>query len=1387
MLFELRRDVPKVSPEWIDVRDLFLSGRSRQAWKLATSRRGKTSMVSPNDFLLNIEIARACCTTRRYFGLSRLAHRRFPDDPFVQLYHSRTLLSRDLFMSAVDFLQEKRATLGKRFPVLWSSQLANVYGSAGFETSCRDWIAKTRNESDVPLVTYHISCAYEGIREWKLATEYSRQCVAQTPHWVRARVLLVHCLLTRGKIAEAQEVLADGQAMAYEDAMLDFSAAMLAFSLGEFDRARQLFETIVVHWPDADFVPWVRRSLCILLVELEEYDKAHDLIAGQEKELSFPEIKRPESPVSHKFIPLPILAQNKNQCVPTSVSMAIYPQGKKLDPDRLFHEMHGRNGTDLWRMRHWVEENGFRLVPIRLEKEAVIEMLDQGIPLIGTLEGPFNSHVDVLCGYHEQLQVFYVRDPMHWAPTAWPYDIALQRYEMHDSVFAVIDLSNEAASQSARRLKSVAGEALLDLTQAIAEGDLEAATAAAALVPDDTHSAFLRDCISLHVVLSPNRFKERMQHYAESDKSNFITRFRALLALGAYDAQDVLKQLLEQHEEKLGTVGTRYLRLLECMQEGDWQQAKTIIDRFLLFGSGVSTFWDLRSDVFAELGDQQESERSLDLAIELEPYRTSFREKSLIRAANRLTFDDYLKELDSLIAADPDERRLLWNRLQALREGPDGKLFEAAAKEYLKWFPRDPRGYDELIAWYDAQHREDLSKEFLEQGRQLLEDHVQDPEQQPSTDDVLENGELPKDKEELFQLIWNNDASLRSQAFEALQHQEDAGSLQWYDRARLTANRIVYWEKVTELNEEDSRRLFPVPTPGPSHWFANAVTGVLSQCDLTLATARAAYRWTEEAVDQYQNYPELWFNRVLLMEQARQNQAALAELQEFLDKYPAYSTALYRMGVVKHQQGDLRSAESYFKQALSVNGGLYGAMFELRAVYDTQGMIGKQLEMTRRLRKKMPYEFAFHRDEVLAVEKQKNRNEAAKVLRKYTDDFPEKRLALLRGELAFQAGLLKEAEGILRTHNVSDQDSDDLFEQHLQLGLSIATEQANSTLIGQLCDSGLTRWPDSTRLKEIKAEYLVQFDAEASEELLRDVLLTGDPSVQTAHQYLQAVKKQPNVAAQMMVDQSEELRRLTVARLFAEVMCHHSYAKYGERYLRWALDKFPESDDLRWHLVGFYFDRGQVREATKLAREVFDRNPNHPEAARLLGSCLMEANPKKALPYLEQACEQDRSFDNLFELARCHHNAKNHQKAKSLYWEILESNPYAASTWTNLSLLNPSFEKLWPFVDPMLKNGCGESEQYFLVAVVKAALATKQHPAKEWFPLALRRLEALKSSRVFGNELVELKRAALVWKSLRPQDVPRDIASPKGMLELLIAKCYWPRSRWVPVDTVPLA
>jgi len=408
----------------------------------------------------------------------------------------------------------------------------------------------------------------------------------------------------------------------------------------------------------------------------------------------------------------------------------------------------------------------------------------------------------------------------------------------------------------------------------------------------------------------------------------------------------------------------------------------------------------MKSDIFAELGNHAASTESLDRAIELEPLRVSTREKALNRASKKLVYSEYLSEFDALLAEDPDDKRLLFGRATAIQDGPDGLAYELAAREAIHWFPREPGTYHQLGGWYEAQERADLTEQLLSEAKQMLPEVFDKEDTDDSattqTDTALtETESLPSEKDELLDLIWSGSDKRRPAALSCLLQMEAGGHLSWYQRSRLLSCRLLFPDLPSDRSV-DAISILPDHAPGAAHWFVGAVCNQITSFEPPINVATSVADWLERLVPNFKQYPELWFERVLLLEHASQMEKALADLESLIQEYPANSSALYRMGIVKYRQEDFQTAQGFFERALEVNPGLFGAMDMLNALHQTLGDPHAALERTLQLRKKMPFSIAYLREESLAVQKLESTEAAEKLLANGVQGFPESQICLLR-------------------------------------------------------------------------------------------------------------------------------------------------------------------------------------------------------------------------------------------------------------------------------------------------------------------------------------------------------------------------------------------------------
>ena len=1374
-----------VSPDWGPACQLLLEGKSHDAWKLATgNRRAGRAPETPDDWLTAIEISRANGRAREYFALAKLALRAHPEQPLLQVYWGRALLSRGLLADALDYLENHAGAAREQLPALWGAEVASTYGSAGLRDSCLRALEQAGDPGEDPNLLYIHSCGFTGLREWDQSIELAQRALAVAPRWQRLRAYLCHCLLARGRVDDAAALITEGNTLGLEDALFDITQSMLVFSLGQFDAARIAYSAFLDLWPRNDYTHMVHLTLFLLLLirgDLQEARAMRDRVGDTE----LPEIVDEQG--DHHFIPLTLIAQSHNQCVPTTVAMALRAQGHAGEPEQMFDEMGGREGTAMWRMRDWVQQRGLRTIAIDLDLGAIKALLRAGVPLIGTLHGPFNSHVDVLCGFDERLDVFYVRDPNHWTPGAIPQELVLKRYEAEGSLIAIIDPANTAAVAIAEGARSASGEALLDLAAAIGAGDRTAAERAFAQVPPDTPAAAQANQASIKVVVTPRQFAASCEAVLGDPELPPVTRFQALMSLRGEEHRDEIDKFIDQHQDILGSGGTRFLKLQKQMQDSRWHEALATVDRLLRRSISTGNLWVAKAEILAELGDAGGSDQALARAIELMPKAVWLRERALQQNASQLTWDRYLAEFDRLIAEDPAEKSLLWGRMLALQSGPDGAAFEAAAGEYLHWFPRDPAGYLVLAQWYAIQGNDAFADQTIRAGRALV-----DPEELPwETSDELKtsdqetgdssgpDGELPTEREELFGILGApGDPRWRSARRQLEQLQAD-GYLKWDEVAKLCSARLIFGEDGKEsISAAEVPGVFPVPLPGPPHWFAGLVADVATSSPLRPGTAAALGTWMDEVVAGIESWQSVWFQRILLLEIAEQKEKARQAWAQFIQRYPEASEAHYRLGRIQHQQSDFPAAIALYKRALETNPGLPGAMDNLLECASIVGDEALEDECLQRLQKKFPHNFAFLKQRLLRAN-HKNPASAEQMLTRHAPNLTENKLAILKALLALGSGNARAAEVAIAPLGNGAGMADSDFEEFLKVKLQLASLAQNIPAIRKLYEDGLQRWPDSVPLKERLAHTIADSDPKRARELLDEVFATPDgASPQTAFEFLSLARGNAlDEATKAIEAQADERQRELAAECFTQAMSHPDFAASHGALLEWCRRQFPDHTGFTAKLVLHENTNNRSDRAIQLAHELIAREPNNPHWAYLLGRVQIDRSPKEALANLEAAYQRDRAGRILYDLARCHQILGNTRQSIEFHWKNLAQNPLASASLTALHLQGAAGEDLWRFIGPMLQAEAGIDDEYFHVATVMIAKDLDRVLPEAWVVGAVERYRILQNYPGFGDECPRMDAALAAWNLARPAD----LAAPQpGFFKTLRIKFKWPGLNWIP-------
>ncbi|MBA4386745.1 MAG: hypothetical protein C0404_02120 [Verrucomicrobia bacterium] len=1391
MHFEVRVDPPHTSEAYARCRELYLAGRTLEAAAESLRLRKARAERTPEDFMLCSDIARSCGDYHQYQAISKVAFLKYPDNWLIGAQYARAQAGRYRLVKANRLLEELRTRVpGKAMPFLDGFLAANN-AMSGFRETAEKYEKLTLEKTDGsdPLVWYELAYMASTVTNWEKAVEYGYRTLEIAPRWQRARTNLVSSLLARGRSDEACRLIDEGLALNLEDESLDFTAGMFELARGRFDEAVRHLERHGSLWKEANTRRYVTATLAITLWEMGRYDEARKRAAdcGAEMRKNFQDA----TPTgAHKLIPLNLVCQRTRECVPTSAAMVSAAQGVVLNLDEILKEMECRDGTPVWKMCDVMQAKGFRTVCVNAGPEIIRTFLDRGIPLIGTLEGFFSSHVEVICGYARDLSLFYIRDPSMWYPYAIHEEDLKNRYSLHaNSVVAMIAPEKNGDGFVRDEWISADGTNLRVLAKACSKGDLKTAEAAYAAIPDTSKAAFLRNVTGVRITITPARFTQAMTRLAFDASADVFVRGKALLCLRTPESVRELARLAA--DNNWGYFMCRYADILGCLQDCRWADACSALESLLEKQPGMEMLWSYHADVKAEMGDLAEAQESLRKALEISPFSVSLKEKGIRLHMDQQPYAGQLGELQEVMKSNHDAHYLKYLLATVLANGSDGLEYEKAQKACLAFFPRDPCLYHDLANWYLYQSREDLAGSVLERGRALMgEEEVSLYEFETKAMKRATPPPVPTHdaKEQLFldaeRLLaeCHYDCAVDSLAPVAqLVQMDGARKLAWYDSARLLAMRLAahLYRPGREPDVAKIAEILPSKMTGP---VTVAVTTVLHRFDYSMMNRAAAvilYDWATRITADSKKTKNLKFYTALLLERSGRVQDAIAEYESMKKEYPGDPGVLYRVGESHWQQGKIVEAIEAYENSLKVAPGLSGAMARLINLYDQVGQSGKAAEWEKSLCRLFPYHYDNFAQCIYRIEREQGAMKAVEAAGSAAGGLHRRgSLDALKAYLLARAGKHDESAAALAGGEAEK------VNEYLAVYARFisAIEKKESARIEELSKYGMEKWPGAVWFLQEYACIVAKKNEAEARKLLRNAILQGNINEDLADLY---VRTAPACAEEAMeiIPKVPQQHRDHVVAMFARAFMAAERHNDNIKFLLWCNVNVKHLTYLRERLIGLLDVSNRCTEARKIAEELYEEDKDDPARLGLMGRCVQNTDPREALKYLEREYKMTRSVECLRLQARSYQLLGDGPRAKELYWQAVREDPNSTISLCNLFLLGEPARQLINPVCQAIERAAGVEDQYFHASAVKVAMQTGARLPPGWIHGARARYRAMLAQGSFRDEKSVLRLAIAAW--LQTWGENEEAKKYGWWFERFRSRFIWPRTAWIPPKPGP--
>ena len=1407
-------------------------GSTKEAFELADKLMNGGKDFSDLDWIYYADVSRMCGLFRRsdagaVFGLKHNSHSKM-----LRLITGWDLAASGKFFKAKEIIDSLKGDVPPKHIALLSAIESLNFAMVDWSTSADKAHQQALEEADDDALTWYVLSRASSRRTlWDRAITEGYKAIEHAPQWPRARSALIDSLLSQGRIDETHTIISESKNYPLRDIRMDFIIAMQQEATGQTDAQIETFQQMIEAWPvRAPLSKYAVRQMALTLMTKGRTDEAREVL-DRFKVKEFLKQDTTAGQGKHKFISIPLVSQTYNHCVPTVAAMVATAQGVDADRKKYADDMYCRDGTPLWRMVDYMTSLGFEACPVRPAIDVIEGMIDQGVPLIGTLQGLMNAHVEVVCGYDQALQMLHIRDPMHWHTVGTLYDAAEKRWAESPGLWAFISPENRGKVEIQIDWISNEGQAMIDLMRACAKGERATAEDSYKRIDDKSPLAFMRDGVARGVAITPAEYASRLQGYSVDEESPFL-QMRSLLRLADRNNKDKVLALAKDNQDKFGKFFYDFVKATCEMACYQWEEAHQTLLKLTKKWPGIDQFWGQLAMVQIELGKRNEAKASLNRAIEISPQTDWLQNRSLRQAIGDVPYQERLSQIDELIREFPDSTQSKMTRAEILREGPDGMAYEKAAREAIRLFPREPFAYQLLSDWYLSQERTDLARKILQNGRILVgtdelpelpfetlpDSECISPSVNPSTtetndqegggdklslakkkvDTQTNDSRFDRDPEQILKeecqrkLVEKiDDCGYREfedlEEVKLLLRLERDGHLFWWEAGLLLAMRIhcLVTDSTEEFHDQEYkdvqlRRLLGyrkgVPAgefPGVPEAFVGTVFSRNDPANMHRSAVQIMLEWTEHHCKDIESFPALQLDVATFTEHAGLLNEAESQLQSLVKNHPAYQPALFRMGQIALSRQDLASAKTYFEKCLSVAPGDIDSMWQLLTIARSENPAQLQ-SWQEKLVTLMPYSLRYTHQAANAIAQNSNLQQGLGYLDSRKDFLHDGRLPLLKADLhnacqdPFTAMQILYAEDLPTKFPYSAK----WTEVEARLPQSHIREAAD------LLREMNREWPDDMNVIMTLNDALSRIDPVESKNFAKQCLQRGKAAPALANACFDG-DPMPDQTARGIISSAPADRKLLTAVVCCESIFADSPLNVVLNFVNWCKDQFPKERVFRSRLATVHDMMGNSAQAIQIADELYNESPNDPRSLVLLGQVSIPTQPNRAVEYLQKAYDLTGESNTLCDIGRAQLKMRQMEPARATFMAVLQKNRINC---TALSSLMAVYEDYSPQILQMtmeaIDAGLGYDQALFLVQAIEVCKLHKQIMNPNWIYSALRRYEIVRLDGGVADEEAKLKLAIYAWMSKwGEKEMTREFGTWTDWFKVRFS---WPGLGWIP-------
>ncbi len=1422
MFFASRVNPPQCSPAYAQCRELFLSGHTRKARQVALQLAKSHGPQCAEDYMLCGDISLSALHIHQYYATIKLGLKRFPQHRGLNILWGTILRSRSRIVEAIAFLEDlvERSTGPDK--ILPNIILASVYAKAGFRRKpLAVFETQHADQEDFYYYQYQKALTALYLRDWHQAVACAERCTQLAPKWLAARELLLEARLSNNDITGGQKELNQMIQARIEDAGVLLKAGFFHYACNHLKHAAQALEHLLNHWENKSLHSVANNLLALIHWRNGNFSEAQKRAAACEPEINelFQKGRPGLESSSRLMLPMPLTAQGHMMCVPVSVMMTAAVQGVKLDADEIYQEAKGWAGTQMWRMSETLIKHGFTTYYVKAEPATVMKLLRMGIPLVGETFGAFYNHVEVIHGFDQGLDIFYLRDPESWIPGHLHMDDLAKRYSTNGGyLYALVSKKNKERLQLAPHEFSAAGEQLFRLQRACALGRVEEAEKVYALLPPIDSILFMAAECAVGVACTEQEKQKVLEMVSKNEDLPPVLRMRALFSMAQFKPPNELLAELNRWKELVGSYMSHLVMLMIDTMDHKWERVVEQADALLQRAYGHEIPWIYKSIALGELGRLKEAREAVDNALDIAPHSLWAREIKNEFSKDHRPYQQRLEEIDELITHLPDDHNLKWIRAGILLDGEDGLRYEEAEKKYIALMPRDKRGYMRLAWWYQSQERTDLINAVIALGNRYLGDQLPKPETEESTPapstpessnhagakteaaetEHVKTAPPPDDAKESDDPAVKLLAEVERQCNESKsgQHPDQLeavpramallydGELLWHQVAQLLFYRIITVYRnfnSGEAAEELKRILPPKPAilPGPPFL---GLTGLLENLDvLNLAHEEAAVlrEWAGGQIPANASAPP---ELTLQMAHFKQLRGHLNEAEniyaDLAEKHPNMIDAHFYVGEIAYIKERLRLALEKSEAVLELEPSHYETLIRLTGVCGALNMPDRQLYWHERGWRKYPYSYYQTLNYLSKTAVIKGHKEAEKIRESVAHFHEPLRQALLNFHVKSFYYYTSDIKELLNSPPLKESKHPAVLEANLELYHNIGAYAD----LKKAAAKALETEPGNLEFMAHYGAALARLNPDAALEYYRSCLQKGFFHKSILDGFLNLSESDLLSTGGQLMDEAPEQYRESILEILSQTALQWHNLKEARAYLEWVLQQAPHLPQVRLNAAIFYNETGEFMKSYQTLQPLLSQYPDDPEYLLWAARATRSSTPQDALLFMERAYRLNDGIAFALELAKVYQLLSQNDKARKVYQQVLRNAPYEGVAIVDLIALG---EPAGDFLDDLFivvsQKESATVPNLHLITLQTAIRHNKTIPL-HWIDTARSRFETIKNFKPYADEQLRLGLAIAHWfKEKEEPDAERYYRKHCGkMLDKIKLRNLWTRDHWVP-------